>query len=158
MKYYYFLLSDRTSMSVLFIVGPKCRLRWPRRTLPSGESWWACRRDRQTDGQTSNRQTVIYAVLYVFVDRVAFAIGAQRGRIRLRRWYAGGRFTAPPPRTGRASAANRLRPPRYSSDCGHPELYNSSRMFLTFNFIHLSRGEIGVGSHIHMTWEDWKAP
>ena len=35
-------------MSILLIVGPKYTL--PCRVLPPGESRWACRRDRQTDG------------------------------------------------------------------------------------------------------------
>jgi len=34
-------------------------VRWPRRMLPSGESRWACRRDRQTDRRTLNAVSVI---------------------------------------------------------------------------------------------------
>jgi len=41
-----------TSMSVLYIVRPKCTLAASHTT--AGESRWACRRERPTDRQTSD--------------------------------------------------------------------------------------------------------
>jgi len=50
-----------TSMSVLLVVGPKYTLA-ASHMLPTGESRWVCRRDRQeTDGRSPDRYTTLSA-------------------------------------------------------------------------------------------------